>query len=138
MNNLYAVNVASTDMQSYWKVDAYKWTTIISAYPVVPNATTIVEFYMENGNRFAFGCGKHSKNSPKTSFPGAAPNSVAFLTQFGYKYQWDDSVDYGPSCVEGDNITMIIDMHENKEFIKFKKNGNDLGIAYSGLGEWGD
>ena len=43
-----------------------------------------------------------------------------------------------PKSIEGDNLTMIINMHEDKEFVKFKKNGNNLGIAYSGLGDWGD
>ena len=74
----------------------------------------------------------------KTQYAGLIPNTVGIWTGNGEKYNFGDYVDYGPPSIEGDNLTMIINMHEDKEFVKFKKNGNDLGIAYSGLGDWGD
>ena len=45
-------------MKSYYKVDVNGWSSIISSYPIIPNATTIVDFYLENGNAFMIGCGK--------------------------------------------------------------------------------
>ena len=74
----------------------------------------------------------------KTQYPGKIPNTVGYYSANGEKYNLDNREDYGPVFREGDNITMIINMHEDKEFVKFKKNGNNLGIAYSGLGDWGD
>ena len=66
------------------------------------------------------------------------PDTVGFNSHNGHKYRFGNPVDYNQRCVEGDTITMIINMHKNKEFVKFKRNGNDIGIAFQGLGDWGD
>ena len=58
MSNLYSLDIASEDMKSYYKVDANGWSSIISSYPIIPNATTIVDFYLENGHTLAIGCGQ--------------------------------------------------------------------------------
>ena len=58
MSNLYSLNIASEDMKSYYKVDSYGWSSIISSYPIIPNTTTIVDFYLENGYSFVIGCGQ--------------------------------------------------------------------------------
>ena len=138
MSNLYSVNIASTDLKSYYKVDGNGWSSIISSYPIVPNATTIVEFYIENGRNFFIGCGKKNKALLKTQFAGKIPDTVGLYTATGEKEQFDNSVDYAPAFAEGDNVTMIINMHEDEEYVSYKKNGNSLGIAYSGLGDWED
>ena len=58
MSNLYSSDIASEDMKSYYKVDGDGWSSIISSYPIIPNATTIVDFYLENGHTLAIGCGQ--------------------------------------------------------------------------------
>ena len=58
MSNLYSLDIASEDMKSYYKVDTTAWSSIISSYPIIPNATTIVDFYFENGYNLLIGCGK--------------------------------------------------------------------------------
>ena len=138
MSNIYTVDIASRGMQSYWKIDRNGWSGIISAYPIVPNATTIVEFYMENGNNFNFGCGKKHEALLRSKQSGHMPDTVGINFFYGHISRLANYDAFMTPGVEGDNITMIIDMHEDKEYLKYIRNGNDMGIAHSGLGDWGD
>ena len=47
----------------------------------------------------------------KTLAPGKFPNTVSYFTGNGEKVNYNNGVDYGPTCIEGDNLTMIINMH---------------------------
>lgn len=40
--------------------------------------------------------------------------------------------------MQGDTVTMIIDLREDEKLVKFEKNDRPLGIAYSGLDDWGN
>ena len=57
MNDLYCSDIARAGRDSFWKVDGAYWSTVISAYPVRPNAITKVTMYLENGDGFMIGCG---------------------------------------------------------------------------------
>jgi len=59
MNDLIAAkNVARSGRKSFWLTEKDGQSTIISAYPIRPNAVTKVTFYLENGNTFNIGVGE--------------------------------------------------------------------------------
>ena len=66
MNTLYAKNMARSGTDSFWKTavtgDPNLGGTIISSYPVIPNAVTKVTVYLETGDRFHIAVGQ--KNIP--------------------------------------------------------------------------
>ena len=64
---------------------------------------------------------------------GQIPNTVAYYTESGSKYKLGDSVGYAQKCLQGDTVTMIIDLRENEKLVRYEKNDRPLGIAYSGL-----
>ena len=67
MNDLYARNVARSGRNVFWKTEKNEASTIISAYPIRPNAVTKVTFYLENGNAFNIGVGEKDIGILKTT-----------------------------------------------------------------------
>jgi len=58
INDLLSNNIARAGDNDFWKVDTDGWSTLISAYPVRPDAVTKVTFYLVFGNDWIIGCGK--------------------------------------------------------------------------------
>jgi len=58
INDLLSNNIARAGDNDFWKVDTDGWSTLISAYPVRPDAITKVIFYPVFGNDWIIGCGK--------------------------------------------------------------------------------
>ena len=65
-------------------------------------------------------------------------NVVSYFTINGNKCKQYDQVTYASRAFEGDNITMVIDLRPFKKRVSYTKNGLPLGIAFGGLGDWGD
>ena len=65
-------------------------------------------------------------------------DTVGYYAHDGHKYIHGERVKHGSSAEEGSKIEMTIDMHEDKESVSYKVNGVSSGIAFSGLGDWGD
>ena len=87
MNNLYARNVARSGRKSFWKTEKTEQSTIISAYPIRPNAVTKVTFYLENGNAFNIGVGEKDIGILKsTENMYYLPNRVFIHAYNGRKY----------------------------------------------------
>jgi len=70
-------------------------------------------------------------------YVGKIPNTVSYHVRWGDKYKGGDSVDYASPALVGDKITMTIDLRLYKNRVSFAKNGNNMGVAYSGLNFWG-
>ena len=142
MNTLYAKNMARSGTDSFWKTasgsDPNWGGTIISSYPVVPNAVTKVTVYLETGDRFHIAVGQ--KNVPllySKGNPWYFPNTVSYLPQDGSKMVDQNASPYASRAYEGDNITMTIDLRTYRGWVSYAKNGLDMGIAFSGLNDWG-
>jgi hypothetical protein len=63
---------------------------------------------------------------------------LSYFTENGEKYNNKDMVDFGTPSIQGDNVTMIVDLRENFDSVSYEKNGLPLGVAYSGISDWGD
>ena len=138
MNDLYAKEVARSGRKSFWKVMRDGPATIISAYPIRPNAVTKVTFFMRNGDTFNIGCGK--KNIDLMMTKGDLfeyPNTVFYSTVHGMKYRDKTWADYASRSYAGDNITMTIDLRPFVGEVSYARNGLDMGVAFSGLNDWG-
>jgi len=87
MNDLYARNVARSGRNVFWKTEKNEASTIISAYPIRPNAVTNVTFYLENGNDFNIGVGEKDIGILKSKGNMYyLPKNVFFNTPTGKKY----------------------------------------------------
>jgi len=67
-------------MNDFWKVDAYGWGNVISAYPLRPNTITKVTFEIVVGAIAFIGCGvlPSDLNILRTKEVGLFPDSVSF------------------------------------------------------------
>lgn len=63
-------------------------------------------------------------------------NTLLIGTSTGYKYSNQEVADYTNPFVEGDNITMTIDLRPFKCDLSYARNGLPLGIAFGGLEDW--
>ena len=107
---------------------------------MIPNVVTKVTFYMENGNSFNFACGqKDVEAMRKFGNTWSFPNIVLYHPPNGRKYINMDpnGIEYGSTAMEGDNITMTIDLRPYHNEVSYSKNGLPMGIAFSGLNNWG-
>ena len=84
MNTLYAKDIARSGTDNFWRTKPGKDAiggTIISSYPVRPNAVTKVTVYLEVGDRFNIAVGQ--KNVPmmySNGDPFNYPNTVMYWT----------------------------------------------------------
>jgi hypothetical protein len=140
VNDIYMADVARSGNTDFWKVDGNYWTTVTSAYPVRPNAVTKVSFQLISGNQFFIGCGKGPiKDALRFRYVGSIPETLSLEVHSGEKYNYEASrIDYSSPAVQGDIITMTIDMRPYKNSLSFAKNGLPMGIAFSGLNSLGD
>jgi len=84
VNDLFMSDIARSGKTDFWKVDGSYWSTIISAYPVRPNAMTKVTFKLVHGNAFMFGCGKGQfSDILRTQYVGQFANSISYYTVNG-------------------------------------------------------
>ena len=91
MNTIYAKNMARSGTSTFWKTatdggDGNYRGTIISSYPVRPNAVTKVTINMEVGNQFHIAVGQ--KSIPMMLEKGDTyfyPNTVSYWTKGGTK-----------------------------------------------------
>ena len=47
-----------------------------------------------------------------------------------------NGADYGTPAAVGDKIKMKIDLREGQNNVEFFRNGNSMGLAFGGLGDW--
>ena len=145
VSTLYANDIVRSGTDSFWRSanpnpssDGIWGGTIISSYPVRPNAVTKVTVYMETGDRFHIAVGrKNIAMMMSNGDPWTYPNTVSYWTQTGGKCKNIRISPYGSRAYEGDNITMTIDLRPFKGWVSYAKNGLDMGIAFSGLEDWG-
>jgi hypothetical protein len=130
-------DIARSGKTDFWKVDGNYWSTIISSYPVRPNAVTKVTFMLISGNSFLIGCGKGQfSDILRSQHVGQFANSVSYYTGNGEAYKNNDSIDYASPAIAGDKITMSIDLRPYEGTVSYSKNGLPMGIAFSGLEYW--
>jgi hypothetical protein len=67
--------LARNGYDTFWKVDAHYWTTVISSKPIQKNAITKVTFYLLKGSVFMFGCGQKDIGSMWNSHVGGIRNT---------------------------------------------------------------
>ena len=66
--------------------DEKAYSTVISSYPVRPNAVTSVTFMLVKGNRMIFGCGKgHMSDIINSQYVGQLPQTVGYFPWTGDK-----------------------------------------------------
>ena len=65
VNDLWGKDIARSGRDTFWKVQKDEAATIISAYPVIPNAMTKVTFHMQIGDFFNIGCGQKDATALK-------------------------------------------------------------------------
>ncbi len=138
LNDLYSTNIARTGKNTFRKVDGHGWATVISSYPIRPNAVTKVTFYLETDNNFMIGCGVKGNLNLRSNHPGKNGDTMAYYTDNGEKYINGDNIDYGTRAVDGDNVTMIINTNPYENWVAYEVNGNSQGIAFQGLNDWDD
>lgn len=135
--NLYATDTVTSNMTDYWKVNAHGWSTVVSAYPIRPNAVTTVTFQNVNGGSAMIGVGVlPDATILRTQYVGLFPNSVAFSPFTGKKVFYGGFVDYSTPCVNGDTITMTVDLRPYQNTVEYAKNGLSMGVAFAGLNMW--
>ena len=88
ITDLYAKDMARSGTDTFWrtKTNAYTTGTLISSYPVRPNAVTKVTVYLEVGDQFHIAVGQ--KNVPlmySKGDPFHYPNTVTYWTLAGTK-----------------------------------------------------
>ena len=105
VNDLYAKDIARIGRDTFYKVQQRNAATVISAYPVRPNALTKVTFYLDKGNGFHFAVGQ--KNIEIMKQKGDVfylPNSVfysTFIGNLGQKFVNQDGSDYATCAYQG-------------------------------------
>ena len=70
MSELFARDIACSGDNDFWKVDSDGWSTIISMYPVRPNAVTVVDIYLVYGNKVLFGVGQPNFDKLSSQYVG--------------------------------------------------------------------
>jgi hypothetical protein len=139
ITDIFSGNIGRSGETDFYKTVENSYSTLISSYPVRPNAVTKVSFLMVQGNRFVFGCGQGFKSDILTGkFCGQVtlPKTVGYSPWQGLKLRNNDYIPYGPPSTAGDTITMTIDLRPFKNTVSFAKNGLPMGIAFAGLNNW--
>lgn len=61
-----------------------------------------------------------------------------YLTSNGNKGKPASSTGYSSAAVQGDNITLTVDLRPFENTVSFAKNGLPMGIAASGINRWNE
>jgi hypothetical protein len=141
MNNLYTTNIATYDLITFTKIsgDNATFSSVITSYPVTQNATTTVTIQILGGsNNLLFGCGQKNVTLLSSMFFGQTANTLGFYGLSGQKFINGLGIPYNASANVGDFITMKIDLHPSAMNVEFQKNSVSMGMAFGGLGDWGE
>jgi len=90
ITDTFSANIARSGDNDFYKVNENKYSTLISSYPVRPNAITKVTFLMVQGTRFVFGCGQgYMSNVLSGPYVGSSvlPNTVGYYNEEGTKWR---------------------------------------------------
>jgi len=141
MNNLYTTNIATYDLITFTKIsgDNLTFSSVLTSYPVAQNATTTVTIKIVGGsNTLVFGCGQKNTALLSSMYFGQMANTLGFSALSGQKIISGFGIPYNVSANVGDFITMKIDLHPSAMNVEFQKNSVSMGMAFGGLGDWGE
>jgi len=139
MDTSSSIYFKTEDLVKFTKVAGTdgNWTTLRTVYPVQDNIVTTVQMQVLQTKYGSIRFGLLSKPDNIAGGIGILPNSWAYDFSSGSKYlSGGSAIQYGSPGSLMDEITIKIDLTETGT-LEYLKNGDSMGIAFSGLKQAG-